>query len=59
MIKPYFNLKSIRVHGAEIERFLKIAKNMKEITCIARSAKPEQQSATLSMVTKFLSKAKH
>ena len=31
MIKPYLNLKSIRVHGAEIERFLKITKNMKEI----------------------------
>ena len=59
MIKPYLNLKSIRVHGAEIERFLKITKNMKEITRIARSAKPERQSATLPIVTEFLSKAKH
>ena len=59
MIKPYLNLKSIRVHGAEIERFLKITKNMKEITRFAHSAKPEQQSATLPMVTEFLSTAKH
>ena len=54
MIKPYLNLKSIRVHGDEIERFLKITKNMKE----ARSSKPERQSATLPMVTKFRVKAK-
>ena len=58
LIKPYLNLKSIRVHGAEIERFLKITKNMKEIRRVARSAKPERQSAILPMVTKLLSKAK-
>ena len=57
MIKPYLNLKSIRVHGAEIERFLKIVKNMKKIMRFAHSAKPDRQSATLPMVTKFLSKA--
>ena len=49
MIKPYLNLKSIGVHVAEIERFLKITKNMQEITRFARSAKPERQSATLPM----------
>ena len=59
MIKPYLNLKSIRVHGAEIERFLKITKNMKEIKRIARSSKPERQSATFPMVTTILSKAKY
>ena len=59
MIKPYLNLKSIRVHRAEIEQFLKITKNMKEKIKFHHSDLDLQARSISPKITESLSNAEH
>ena len=59
MIKPYLNFKSIRVHGAEIEQFLKITKNIKKKIKLRHSNLDLQARSISPKITKSLSNVEH
>ena len=53
------NLKSIRVHGAEIEQFSKITKNMKEKIKLRHSDLDLQSRSISPKITKSLTNVEH
>ena len=59
MIKPYLNLKSIRLHGAEIEQFSKITKNIKEKIKLRHSDLDLQERSISPKLTESLSNVEH